>query len=1386
MESRGARSEAIAIVGIACQFPGARDPAELHDLAVAGRRMFRPVSRQPEPGRAEPSPALPGAALLPQAALAPAALAPAALPQAALLNDWAMFAADDHEPIRKLTAETAALALADAGITGASPARSGPPRTGMIIASSVPGVAEATRQVLGIATAADIPANGGFPADGGFPANRGFPANGGFPAAAYRSSLDAIAAGCEALSRGELDVVIAGGSELGLDADWLARQAAAGLLGTDSMLVYDARPAGLLPGDGCGVVVLVRAADAHAAGRPVYAEIAGWTTAARTSTGGGLDPAGSEELSRALRQAYDRAGVGPSDVAMVEGQGAGTTEAEATELAMLTRLRHGGTEVAALGAVSACIGHARAAAGVASLIKTVTAMVAGTIPPGTGCPHPHPLIESGAARLRMPSAPEAWPDGTRLAAVSSLGPAGINGSDVAHLVLRREPDRGAAHGRRRRPAEHSRPPSAAGRHTGPMTVPDSGPLLAAPSSPGRHTAPIPRRPPDDVATKPVRIADRGGRPTVFALCGAEPAAVAATLDVIGGSAAELADTDMRDLGRQLAAAAQQAARRGAPLRVAVTAGSPAELSVQVRRAAQLLRAAPATAGGGAATATTATTGTTTGSWPTVTTAPGIAIGAGARGRIVLAFSGLVSTPAEHSALLAASLDGLRVLDRLGVRARAAVGYSSGEIAALVWAGCLPATEAARLAAYRGHVLRGCGARPTAMARVTADLELTQRLCMAHGLQLAACETPTSHLVAGQGGGIRNLARRAAESGVAVDVLAVATAVHSPALAACTAPLRGVLAGIAIGPPRRQLISTITGKPLTATDDLTGLLAGQLSRPVLFAQAMALAGADADLVVVAGPDGDPASPHAAALPGQRSLSALAAAAAGIPAIQASRAATRPDRAATGTTGTTGTTGPAGPADPHTVATLFAAGAISELLPFLGQETVKPAEPEALGRVSGLARAAAPSLPVGPQRHVRRAVLVQSHAEHLMQLDMVTVETETGAGHVQPPYPRGALADLLDRGVPVVVEVGAPGGERLRVVLAQVFLVPDLEAGVVHQRDQVAGAFQLAVREDIPVDEALRAVRAHGVVRTGDAVVEQPRPRLELAVEEREVSRQVPHADVLGEPDRTHRVEAGLGNVAVVEVADLGELAQSVALDGGLPPGGLLGGQRDADRLDAVLARGVPDHAAPAAADVQQPHSGPQPELARDQVELIDLRLLQGGIGLRVARAGVRHRRAEHPPVEGVGHVVVVRDRLRVATLAVPPADHPAPVLEDLLGRRRDAVHEQLGAAQRLEQLQLLDDAHVQPLRPRHPGESLVHIAVHVEVAGHVSPGQAQRARRLRQVGDRYRRAHGEFHRRVRRTRVRAVVGREFHRCVRTDNLLEDLRQRHALLPFPFCS
>ena len=414
----------IAIVGAALRFPGARDPASYHELTVTGRRMFRELARTAVGhGRAHsnstgPLFSLDGVPL-----------------RAALLgSDGTQGGGRDGRTVDSMTArrelafEVTAAALADLPETG----RFGGARTGVIIADTpkpgLPGVGGSVRERIGLPPAAD----GGKDCDG----PEGTPPS---------CSLGAVAGACEGLQAGEVDIVLAGGVSTGIDHAWLSHRARTGGLASGDVRIYDASPSGTLPGEGCGVVVLMRAADARAVGLPVYAEIAGW----QATPGRGPEP-------WAVRSAYLRAGIDPAEVQFIEGHGAATARDDLAELGALAEVLGPRPADAgcALGAVPANIGDAGSAAGIAALLKVALAMTAATIPPSTGCVRPHRLLAAEAAPFRLPLVPEPWPEtGLQLAAVNSLGVAARPGaarSGAVHIVLRREPEPDRRPGRRRR------------------------------------------------------------------------------------------------------------------------------------------------------------------------------------------------------------------------------------------------------------------------------------------------------------------------------------------------------------------------------------------------------------------------------------------------------------------------------------------------------------------------------------------------------------------------------------------------------------------------------------------------------------------------------------------------------------------------------------------------------------------------------------------------------------------------------------------------------------------------------------------------------------------------------------------------------------------------
>jgi enediyne polyketide synthase len=925
---------AIAIVGMACRFPEAPGIAPYLDLCLAGRRAFRcipPVRWDaPDPAGA-PGQARPGSDP-----------PTTTLGRAALIEGWrfdrAAFGVSskayrDTDPAQWLALETAALALADAGFPGGQGlARD---RTGVMIGNTLMGDVSRTstlrarwpyiRWAISTALAeSEIPpgtrvslierAASTFAAP--FPPISELSLPGILPSAiadricghfrfrggghavdaAHSSSLLAVASACSALASGELDAVIVGGVDVSLDRYDLTSMAEAGLLADHDMRVYDARPTGFWPGEGCGLVVLMRSADARAAGTPSYAEVAGWGV----SSAGSPAPTvpGSAGLLLALRRAYERARWDPAAVHYLEGDGSGNASADLAELTALAQIRAGAPSLAALGSVKANIGHTKAAAGVAGLMKATLVMAAGVIPPSTGCVLPHPLITSGEARVRVPKRAEPWPDGPgpRVAGVSAVGPGGTS----VHLVIRRDDDDGRY---RRAPRT-----SASDRHTtGNSGTPATPTPARAPTAPTPMlTTPAPVLP----AAAPVLAADSPGKPRAFLFGAADRPSLLRELVRIADLAPWLSDGELGDLAADTARRADGAG----PVRAALVAGTQDQLAALARDAVTLVGALPP---------------------GRLTTSPGIFAADGGRGRVGLLFPGEGSgnpgdaagnptqgagngprhghaevasyDPALQPATLAASLADLRWLSELGLDASVGIGHGLGEITGLVWAGCISEAEAARLVSQRAAVLGAPADGRSAMISVDTDARTAHALCAGTELVVAIDNGPRQQVLAGPTAAVRDLARHLAHEGVPARILDAPHGFYSPAMSERAAAMRSAIAGIRFLPPARRLLSSITGSVLTAGDDLHTLLEDQLTSPVRFAGPLRCAAAEVDLLLETGP-GD-------------SLSLIAADCSDVPAVSAAG-------------------GPAEAGRSRAVAALFAAGAARSFAPLLDGRHFRP--------------------------------------------------------------------------------------------------------------------------------------------------------------------------------------------------------------------------------------------------------------------------------------------------------------------------------------------------------------------------------------------------------------------------------------------------------------
>ena len=257
--------------------------------------------------------------------------------------------------------------------------------------------------------------------------------------AACASSLYALEIACRRLQDQEADLMLAGGvaraDPLFIHLGFTALQALSPS-GRSRPLHKDAD--GLLPAEGAGLVVLKRLSDAQRDGDRIFGVIrsVGLSNDGRQS--GFLAPATDGQV-RAMKSAYEQAGLSPSDIDFIECHATGTPRGDTVELDSLAQVWGDGPKPA-IGSLKGNIGHPITASGVASLLKVLSSFEAKVLPP-TPCDDPLDAIAGHGFRLL--SEAEPWEsEGPRRAAISNFGFGGNN----AHLIVEEWVDPGAGAG----------------------------------------------------------------------------------------------------------------------------------------------------------------------------------------------------------------------------------------------------------------------------------------------------------------------------------------------------------------------------------------------------------------------------------------------------------------------------------------------------------------------------------------------------------------------------------------------------------------------------------------------------------------------------------------------------------------------------------------------------------------------------------------------------------------------------------------------------------------------------------------------------------------------------------------------------------------------------
>lgn len=845
----------IAVVGMACRYPDATSPTELWKNALAGRRAFRrlPDVRMRQEDYWDADPATPDRYYARNAAV----IEGYEFDRLAYKIAGSTYRSTDLT--HWLALDVAAQALANAGF----PLAEGLPkdRTAVVVGNTLNGefsranvlrlrwpyvcrtVAAALKaegwdedRLVAFLDNVEASYKGPFPAvdedtlAGGLAntiAGRicnyfDFKGGGYTVDGACSSSLLSVATACNALGDGDVDVTIAGGVDLSIDPFELIGFAKIGALAKREMRLYDRDSNGFWPGEGCGMVVLMRESDAVEARHRVYATIAGWGISSDGK--GGITRPEVTGYQLALRRAYERAGFGIETVMMFEGHGTGTPVGDAIEITALSQARAAAdpeAAPAALSSIKGIIGHTKAAAGVAGLIKAAMAVHHQVLPPTIGCVEPHQLLSGENAALRVLRKAEPWPNGGPVrAGITAMGFGGIN----IHIVLEKA-------GPRR-----------------PVSFDTCTKALAS-----------------SLQDVELLLVDGGSMPQLRGQ-------LVQLIDFVP----KLAYAQLVDL-----AATLQGGLRDLPYRAAVVASSPEDAQLRLRQVLQAVDAGETTmfsADGRSFLGHASRPGRLGYLFPGQGSGRGTSGGALRRRfaevdevyvKANLPSGGdIVATAVAQPRIVTDSMAGLRALSMLDLDATVAVGHSLGELCALQWAGSMDEETLLRVADVRGRTMAEHSASGTMVSIAAA--EVVSELIADLPVVIAGYNGPRQTVIAGTVEAVQAAAQRAGEAGLTWAPLRVSHAFHSPLVAPAADAFGARLTEEQFGPVERRIVSTVTGEVLPPDVDIPALLRRQIVDPVLFAQAVAVAAKDVDLFVEVGP-GRVLGPLASAVTDVRAVS-----------------------------------------------------------------------------------------------------------------------------------------------------------------------------------------------------------------------------------------------------------------------------------------------------------------------------------------------------------------------------------------------------------------------------------------------------------------------------------------------------------------------------------
>jgi len=641
--------------------------------------------------------------------------------------------------------------------------------------------------------------------------------------AACASSLAAIYQGVTELVAGRSDFVVAGGVDTVQGPfGYLCFSKTQALSPRGCCSTFDASGDGIVISEGIAMVALKRLADAERDGDRIYAVIKGVGGGSDGNAKGLTAPLPAGQL-RAMRRAYEMAGFGPASVGLFEAHGTGTVAGDSAELQSTTELI-GMVGVAprqaAIGSVKTMIGHTKATAGIAGLIKAALALHHRVLPPHRGVDKPNPILTAPSSPLYLLDQPTPWldpGDAPRRAAASAFGFGGTN----FHVVM--EEYRGEFRKSRRAAVTERWPAelllwsdadpatlvarleglrSGLERHPG-MLLRDLAASLAARWSADRETVAIVAKDRADLVHKlDLALARLGGdaRPLPPGVHHGVRTDAPGKLAVLFPGQGSQYTGMLRELALHFPICAETLSEADALLRApfAQRFGDAARLSRFVfPRAAY------------------------------------------SEDDKVRARQELTATDVAQPALGAVEVAMFRLVQALGIAPDMLAGHSYGEFVALFAGGAIDFDALMTLSAARGRFIvdaaRAEGAELGTMAAVQAPREAVEAaIADIDGVLIANHNAPMQSIVSGSRAGIATASAQLAKAGYDVTEIPVAAAFHSGLVKPAQRELAALIDATPWKPVRVPVYSNTTARPHAADVAKTRKqMAEHLVRPVEF-------------------------------------------------------------------------------------------------------------------------------------------------------------------------------------------------------------------------------------------------------------------------------------------------------------------------------------------------------------------------------------------------------------------------------------------------------------------------------------------------------------------------------------------------------------------------